>query len=93
VPVWEGPYAEASERLSWLERANIPVDLGEAVLAGHARVEVERGYETEAREIMRDGPPTGPQIPLLDTSDPVFMRWRFAIALLILIAILVTILR
>jgi hypothetical protein len=87
VPVWEGPYAEASERLSWLQDAHIPVDLGEALLAGQARVEVQRGYEDEAREIMRDGPRPGLAIPLLDPSDPVFLRWRYFIAVLVLLAI------
>jgi hypothetical protein len=89
VPVWEGPYAEASERLGWLERAHIPVDLGEALLPGTARVEVARGYEDEAREIMRQGPPMGRDLmPILDPTDPVFLRWRYFIALLILIGII-----
>ena len=92
VPVWEGPYAEASERLGWLERSHIPVDLGDATLPGNARVEVARGYEDEARQIMQDGPKVGGwDMPLLDTSDPVFMRWRYFIALLILVGIVAAI--
>jgi hypothetical protein len=88
VPVWEGPYAEAQERLRWLERAHIPVDLGDATLPGRARVEVARGYEDEAQQIMRDGPKAGGwDMPLLDPSDPVFLRWRYLIALLILVGL------
>jgi hypothetical protein len=90
VPVWEGTYAEARERLTWLEEAHIPVDLGDALLPGHARVEVARGYEDEAQEIMRDGPRAGWDMPLLDPADPVFLRWRYLIALLILVAIVAT---
>jgi len=90
VPVWEGPYAEASERLTWLEQAHIPVDLGDALLAGHARVEVARGYEDEARDIMRDGPSPGWDMPLLDPTDPVFLRWRYLIAVVVLIALVAT---
>jgi hypothetical protein len=87
VPVWEGPYAEASQRMRWLEEAHIPVDLGDALLPGQARVEVLRGYEDEAREIMQDGPRPGLAMPLLDTTSPVFLRWRYFVALVLLIAI------
>ena len=88
VPVWEGPYADASERMRWLEQAHVPVDLGDGLVAGTARVEVARGYEDEAREIMQSGPKAGGwDMPLLDTADPVFLRWRYFIALLILVGI------
>ena len=88
VPVWEGPYIEARERMTWLEEAHIPVDLGDALLPGQARVEVQRGYEAEAREIMQDGPRPGLAMPLLDPTSPVFLRWRYFLALLLLIAII-----
>ncbi|MEX2539966.1 MAG: hypothetical protein WD646_15065 [Actinomycetota bacterium] len=68
VPVWEGPFVEAQNPLQILERAHIPVDLGDAAEPGRARVEVPPGYAEEAREVLSSGgrpdvamPMIGPQ--------------------------------
>jgi hypothetical protein len=87
--VWEGLYAEASERLAWLEEAHIPVDLGDALLPGQARVEVPPEYAAEAREIMQRGPGSTSSIPLLDPSAPWFTGWKIAVAVLIVVAIVI----
>jgi hypothetical protein len=52
VPVWEGPYFEAEHLRVRLEAAHIPVDFGDALLTGHARVEVPRSYLTEVRDVL-----------------------------------------
>ena len=87
VPVWEGPYAEASERLRWLEAAHIPVDLDDAVSAGHARVVVDPGYVNEARRIMWRGPQEILEYPMVDTTSQWFTNWKVIVAVLVLIGI------
>lgn len=52
VPVWEGPFVEAEKLMRQLENAHIPVDFGEALEAGRAKVEVPPGYVEEALEVM-----------------------------------------
>lgn len=56
VPIWEGPTPEATRLAGWIERAHIPVDLGDATLTGQARVEVPRSYAEEARDVLAAGP-------------------------------------
>lgn len=54
VPIWEGPTVEASRMLQAIERNHIPVDLGEATLSGHSRIEVPRSYVEEARDALEN---------------------------------------
>lgn len=69
VAVWEGPTPEAQRLLRLIEAAYIPVDLGDATLVGHARVEVPRSYERDARDVIeRDD---GSEPPPLDTEPVV----------------------
>lgn len=87
VPVWEGPYAAARERMEWLESSHIPVDLDDAVSVGEARVVVPREYVGDAKDVLRDGPRSGLAFPMIDTTSPVWYRWRYLIALIILVGI------
>jgi hypothetical protein len=52
VPVWEGPLFDAELIRLRLEEAHIPVDFGEALLPGEARVEVPRSYLEEVRDVV-----------------------------------------
>lgn len=52
VPVWEGPYLDAELVKLRLEEAHIPVDYGDALLPGHARVEVPQSYLSEVRDVI-----------------------------------------
>ncbi len=52
VPVWEGPFFEAEHLRLRLEAAHIPVDYGDALQTGHARVEVPRSYLGEVRDVL-----------------------------------------
>jgi hypothetical protein len=90
VPVWVGPYAGAQERLQWLESSHIPVDLDDASSVGEARVVVPREYVGDAQAVLRDGPRSNLALPLIDTNSPVWYRWRYLLALLVLIAIVAT---
>lgn len=87
VPVWEGPYAAARERLGWLESSHIPVDLDDATSVGEARVVVPREYVEDAQDVLRDGPRATLALPIIDTDSPVFYRWRYLIAVIILVAV------
>ncbi|HYZ92263.1 MAG TPA: zinc ribbon domain-containing protein [Actinomycetota bacterium] len=60
VPIWEGPTPEAAQLARRIEAAHIPVDLGEALEAGHSRVEVPRSYLTEARDALAGRAPVWP---------------------------------
>jgi hypothetical protein len=64
VPVWEGPYLDAELIKLRLEEAHIPVDFGDAVLAGHARVEVPRSYLDEVHDVV-----TGTAAPWPEVSE------------------------
>ena len=87
VSVWEGPYVEAQERLRWLEEAHIPVDLGDALLPGRARVEVAAGYAEEARLIMGSGPlESSPPYPALTPSSGSNV-WKVALAVILVAAL------
>jgi hypothetical protein len=90
VPVWEGPYAEARERMTWLEAAHIPVDLGDALSPGEARIEVPGEYADDARTIMRHGPTEQSWVPLIDPTAPSFSMWKIALVVLVLVAIVLT---
>jgi hypothetical protein len=85
IPVWEGPFVEARERLTWLQEAHIPSDLGDGLVAGQARVEVADGYVEEAREIMREGPRPQSLPPLLDS--PMGRVWKVTLAVVVIAAL------
>ena len=90
IPVWEGPFVEAERLMRRLEAAHIPVDLGEALEAGRARVEVPPGYVEEALEVMRS--PADPiehlALPMISSPSPGWTAFRVAVVLLV-VAVLV----
>lgn len=90
VPIWEGPTPEASRLAELIQRAHIPVDLGEALESGHARVEVPRSYVDDAREAVAGGGGSSPG-PIGTRSD---VDWTHItrIALIIVALLLIVIL-
>ncbi len=62
VPVWEGPFIDAELVKMRIEEAHIPVDFGDALLPGHARVEVPRSYLAEVRDVIAGSAAPWPQI-------------------------------
>jgi hypothetical protein len=62
IPVWEGPYLDAELVKLRLEEAHIPVDFGDALLPGHARVEVPRSYLGEVRDVISGNAATWPEV-------------------------------
>ena len=78
VPVWEGPYLDAELIKLRLEEAHIPVDYGDALLAGHARIEVPRSYLSEVRDVV-----TGNAAPWPEVSEhgPTGVRVKPSISL------------
>lgn len=53
VPIWEGQTFEAEHLRLLLETAHIPVEFGDALLPGHARVQVPRSYLEEANDVIK----------------------------------------
>lgn len=92
VPVWEGPYLQAQEKMRTIESAAIPVDLDDALVVGHARVVVPRSYVDEANAALAginarwpelDAPPA----PDETGSRPLTAREMFLYALVIVVLI------
>lgn len=52
VPIWEGRTIDAEGLVLRIESAHIPVDLGEALEVGHARVQVPSSYVAEATDVI-----------------------------------------
>jgi hypothetical protein len=91
VPIWEGPTPEASRLADLIQRAHIPVDLGEALESGHARVEVPRAYVDDAREALTGSGVSAP-LPIglrLDFDWGLAARIALVIVALLLIVLLV----
>ncbi len=62
IPIWEGPTFEAQHLALLLESEHIPVDLGDALLPGQARVEVPRSYLDEANDVIQGTNAKWPEI-------------------------------
>ena len=78
TPVWEGPYLDAEFVKLRLEEAHIPVEYGDALLPGHARVEVPRSYLAEVRDVIAGNAATWPEV---SEHGPTGVRVKPAIAL------------
>jgi hypothetical protein len=81
VPIWEGPTPEAHQLARKIAAAHIPVDLGEALEAGHARVEVPRSYVSEARDALEGRAPTWPSVIGRDST----LDWHPSVRLALVI--------
>lgn len=102
VPIWEGPTPEAEALRRQLERSAIPVDLGEALEPGRARIQVPSSYSDEARGILDDRgfeailappEPLGPdELSLEDPGSwPTWLRvGLWAIALILILGLIFT---
>ncbi len=88
VPVWEGPFVEAERLMRRLESAHIPVDLGEALEAGRARVEVPPGYVEEALDVMSSPDPVEHlSMPMIGSPSPGWTAFRVAVVLLVVVVL------
>ena len=80
VKIWEGPTFEAEHLRLRLEQAHIPVEFGDALLVGHARVQVPRSYLGEASDVIAGVQASWPV--LTETTDNGYgikSSWRLAI--------------
>ena len=91
IPIWEGPTTSARRLAETIERAHIPVDLGEALESGHSRVEVPRSYVEDAHAALADPDADRPAIiamsPAFDWQRA--LRIALVIVVLMLVALLV----
>ncbi|MGH2760570.1 MAG: hypothetical protein ACRDKJ_13560 [Actinomycetota bacterium] len=90
VPIWEGPTPEASRLADLIQRAHIPVDLGEALQSGHARIEVPRAYVEDARDALALS--TGADLSPIGPRADFDWTWVARIALIIVALLLVVLL-
>jgi hypothetical protein len=87
VPVWEGPYAEASARMSWIEAALIPVDLDDGSAPGRASVVVPSAYVREAQGVLAGGQPPVRRAHRSGGIAP----WHVALAVILVLVLLAAI--
>jgi hypothetical protein len=88
VPVWEGPYIEAEHLRLLIEAEHIPVDFGDALLPGHARVQVPRSYLEEATNVMSGTQAKWPTVTK-ETADGLDWRPGIRLALFVMAAVAV----
>jgi hypothetical protein len=62
VPIWEGPYLDAELIKMRIEEAHIPVEYGDALLPGEARVQVPRSYLAEVKDVISGSAAMWPEI-------------------------------
>ena len=86
VPVWEGPYIEAERVRLRIEAAHIPVEFGDALLTGHARVQVPRSYLEEVRDVISGAAASWPEVTRA-TADGFDWRPGIRIALVLMAAV------
>jgi hypothetical protein len=79
VPVFEGPTTDAQLIRMQLEEAHVPVELGDALNPGEARVMVPRSYLAEVRDVLQGTQAKWPEVTVRTADgfdlDP---RWRLA---------------
>ena len=88
VPVWEGPYIEAEHLRIRIEAEHIPVEFGDALLPGQARVQVPRSYLEEATDVISGTQAKWPTITR-ETSDGFDWKPGIRLALVAMAAVAV----
>jgi hypothetical protein len=80
VKIWEGPTFEAEHLRLRLEQSHIPVEFGDALLTGEARVQVPRSYLAEARDVIAGVQANWPSM-IESTEQGLGLKpsWRIAI--------------
>ncbi len=86
VAVWEGPYIEAEHVRLRIEDAHIPVEFGDALLTGHARVQVPRSYLAEAHDVLEGVQASWPEVTRA-TADGFDWRPGIRLALVLVAAV------
>jgi hypothetical protein len=92
VKIWEGPTFEAEHLRMRLEQSHIPVEFGDALLVGEARVQVPRSYLGEARDVLAGVQAKWPVI--VESTQAGFgikRSWRiaFAVVAAVLVAMII----
>jgi hypothetical protein len=88
IPIWEGPTPDAQDIMRKVQSRHIPVELGDALEVGHARVEVPRSYLAEVRDVLYG---IVPELPEITDETPDGFDWKPALkaAIILTAALLV----
>lgn len=91
ISIWEGPTFEAEHLRLLLEAEHIPVDFGDALLPGEARVQVPRSYLEEANDVIKG---TNAKWPELTTANAggFDVKPNVRLALIVMAAVLLVLL-
>jgi hypothetical protein len=94
VPIWEGPTPVAHDIMRKVQSRHIPVELGDALEVGHARVEVPRSYLAEVRDVLQG---VASELPDITDETPDGYDWKpvlklaiIGLAALLVLALLLT---
>lgn len=91
IPIWEGPTPDAQDIVRKVQSRHIPVELGDALQVGHARVEVPRSYLAEVRDVLYGIAGELPEITD-DTLDGFDWKPALKVAIVLTAALLVLLL-
>jgi hypothetical protein len=87
VKLWEGPTFEAEHLRLRLEQAHIPVEYGDALLPGQARVQIPRSYLGEARDVI-EGVEANWPVLTAHTEDGFDLKPTWRLAFIVMAAVL-----
>ncbi len=90
IPVWEGATTDAHLLRLQLEEAHVPVEFGDALNPGEARVMVPRSYLAEVKDVIQGNQARWPKLTVA-TEDgfDVNPKWRLAFVLVAAVALFV----
>jgi hypothetical protein len=89
ISIWEGPTREATELLHKIQSRHIPVELDDALLVGHARVQVPRSYLEDVRDVVLG---LVPELPEFSVETSHGLDWKPALKIAIAVTAIVLLL-
>ena len=94
IPVWEGPTTDAEMLRLQLEESHVPVEFGDALNPGEARVMVPRSYLGEVKDVITGSQARWPEVTVRTEHgfdlDPRLRLAFVAMAALVLVVLVIT---
>lgn len=92
IPVFEGPTTEAQLLRLRLEEAHLPVELGDALNPGEARVMVPRSYLAEVKDVLEGVQARWPEVTVRTADGGFDLDPRLRLAFVAMAAVVLVIL-
>ena len=91
IPVWEGATTDAHALRIQLEEAHVPVELGDALNPGEARVMVPRSYLAEVKDVIQGNQARWPSVTVR-TGDGFDLNPKLRLAFVAMAAVVLLLL-